>query len=43
MKIPVIILIQAWREDDDLSPWADDWDDGHYVVVIGYDAKYFYF
>lgn len=38
LQIPVIILIQAWKEDDSI-PWANDWDDGHYVVVIGYDAR----
>jgi hypothetical protein len=41
--VPVIILIQAWRDEDNLTPWVDDWEDGHYVVVIGYDAQNLYF
>ena len=42
--VPVIVLIQAWRdEEDEDKEWIDLWDDGHYVVVIGVDAKYVYF
>ncbi|MDF1667491.1 MAG: peptidase C39 family protein, partial [Planctomycetota bacterium] len=40
-KRPVIVLIQAWRENKKLA-WKDDWDDGHYVVVIGMDRKNVY-
>jgi predicted double-glycine peptidase len=41
---PVIVLIQAWRGEEDMDKeWADLWDDGHYVVVIGVDEKYVYF
>lgn len=39
---PVIVLIQAWSE----KPFVDyshDWEDGHYVVAIGYDANNMYF
>lgn len=41
-KIPVILLVQAWsgRKKTD---WENDWDDGHYVVAIGYDDKKIYF
>jgi ABC-type bacteriocin/lantibiotic exporter with double-glycine peptidase domain len=39
---PVILAIQAWREDPD-SSWAEDWEDGHYVVAVGYDASNIYF
>ncbi|HEX9105279.1 MAG TPA: C39 family peptidase [Polyangia bacterium] len=28
----VILDLQAWR--DTARPWADDWDDGHYVVLV---------
>ena len=35
-RIPIIVEMQAWR-DDDSTPYAYDWEDGHYVVVIGYD------
>jgi predicted double-glycine peptidase len=33
---PAIVLNQSWRADPDLA-WADCWDDGHYLVVIGAD------
>jgi len=32
--IPVIMMIQAWGDDG--KNYTDDWDDGHYVVAIGY-------
>lgn len=35
--IPVITLVQAWAEKPKtLAEWMTDYDDGHYVVVIGY-------
>lgn len=43
---PAIVNIQAWQavpRAKDLKPWATDWIDGHYVVLVGYDAKNFYF
>lgn len=40
--VPVIIDIQAWREDRDVE-WAKRWEDGHYVVVIGLDDRFVYF
>jgi predicted double-glycine peptidase len=41
---PVILDIQAWRgpKTQDL-PWADDWEDGHFVVLVALDADYAYF
>ena len=36
--VPLIVDIQAWTVSDIKSPgfrWADDWEDGHYVVLIG--------
>lgn len=36
--VPVIIAAQAWAGDQ--APgfsWADDWEHGHYMVVIGVD------
>ena len=40
----VIVDIQAWRENPhSTKPWKDDWEDGHYVVVIGMDAKDVFF
>jgi predicted double-glycine peptidase len=41
-SVPVILAIQAWREDRE-SSWEDDWEDGHYVVAIGYDDANVYF
>jgi uncharacterized protein len=40
---PVILLLQAWKDDDDPTPYPVDNDDGHYVVAIGYDADRIYF
>ncbi len=43
-KVPVIIACQAWS---DVSPanlsWDRDWEDGHYMVVIGLDTNNVYF
>lgn len=34
--IPVIVLLQAWAERYmTLEDWENDWDDGHYAIVIG--------
>jgi len=40
----VIVCTQAWRsrEDSDRSV-QEDWEDGHYVVVLGMDKKYVYY
>jgi predicted double-glycine peptidase len=38
---PTIVALQAWR--DKPGDWANDWEDGHYVVAIGYDKDNFYF
>jgi len=38
---PVICLIQAWAGHP--VEYAADWDDGHYVVAVGYDAEQVYF
>jgi predicted double-glycine peptidase len=40
-KKPVIVTIQAWA--DPPVDYANDWNDGHYVVAIGYDTDNFYF
>ncbi len=34
--IPVLLVLQAWTEQKKVD-WKNDWDDGHYVVAIGYD------
>ncbi len=41
-SIPVILLLQAWTEKEKID-WINDWDDGHYVVAIGYDHEKIYF
>ena len=34
---PVIVLLQAWAERYmTLKAWKEDYDDGHYAIVIGY-------
>lgn len=40
--IPVIVAIQAWR-DEQGEPWEKVWEDGHYVIVTGFDEKNIYF
>lgn len=42
--LPVIVCGQAWRsrEDSDKSV-QQDWQDDHYVVVLGMDKKYIYY
>ena len=41
-KKPVICLIQAWNGDSDYD-YSKDWEDGHYVIAIGYDKNNIYF
>jgi predicted double-glycine peptidase len=37
-KHPVIVVVQAWAERYmTLEDWKTDYDDGHYVIVIGYN------
>ena len=41
---PVIVLGQAWRSrEESQKAVADDWADGHYVVVLAVDKDYVYF
>jgi predicted double-glycine peptidase len=42
--IPVIALGQAWRSRDEASKAVtEDWEDGHYVVILAVDKDYVYF
>lgn len=42
--IPVIVLSQAWRSrQDSAASVEDDWQNGHYVVVLAIDKDYVYF
>jgi hypothetical protein len=40
-EVPVIIDIQAWKNDGEQN-WDAVWEDGHYVVAIGFDEKNIY-
>lgn len=37
---PVMIMLQAWGY---LPSYSEVWDNGHWVIAIGYDTKGFYF
>lgn len=37
---PIIVLLQAWSKE---SNYKNDWKDGHYAIVIGYDDNNLYF
>ena len=39
--VPVIVLIQAWAESS--VDYSRDWEDGHYVIAVGYDRDAVYF
>jgi predicted double-glycine peptidase/uncharacterized membrane protein len=42
--IPVIVCGQAWRSREDSDKSAlEDWEDDHYIVVLGMDNKYVYY
>ncbi len=43
---PTIVALQAWQSVatvTQMKDWRTDWDDGHYAVVIGYDAGNLFF
>jgi predicted double-glycine peptidase len=40
--VSVIVDLQAWREKED-KPWTENWDDGHYMVLLGMDGRNLYF
>lgn len=40
-KFPVICLLQAWSEVP--VNYSTEWNDGHYVVAVGYDEKNIFF
>jgi predicted double-glycine peptidase len=39
---PCMLAIQAYRDNSKIR-WEDDWQDGHWVVPIGYDSRYIHF
>jgi uncharacterized protein len=41
---PMIALAQVWRsESGPVKAVAEEWDNGHYIVVLGVDSSYVYF
>lgn len=41
---PVIVLVQAWADREmSLREWRNNWENGHYAVVIGYNPKAVFF
>ncbi len=41
---PMIALAQVWRSQSSSAPSAEeDWDNGHYIVVLGVDPYFVYF
>jgi len=38
---PVLMLIQAWpdKEKKDEDDWIEEWNEGHYVIAVGYTDK----
>lgn len=40
--VPALVCYQAWP---DVLPvdWANDWIDGHYSLVVGYNVSHFFF
>jgi predicted double-glycine peptidase len=41
-SVTVIVDLQAWRERSD-RPWSEDWEDGHYMILLGMDGQNLYF
>jgi ABC-type bacteriocin/lantibiotic exporter with double-glycine peptidase domain len=41
-NIPIILLVQAWSTKKEVN-WENDWNDGHFVVAIGYSKNKIYF
>jgi len=40
---PMVAVAQVWRSQKKLLPVETDWDNGHYIVVLGVDTNYVYF
>jgi hypothetical protein len=41
--IPTMVAIQAWLDPYPAADWASNWEDGHWVIVIGMDGRNIYF
>jgi predicted double-glycine peptidase len=42
-RIPTMVAIQAWLDTYPSPDWNTNWEDGHWVIVIGLDDKNVYF
>jgi len=43
-KEPVLVLLQAWPDNGPPQKgWENDWRDGHWSVVVGFDKRNYYF
>lgn len=42
-KIPTMVVIQAWLKTCPPADWSANWEDGHWVIVIGMDDERVYF
>ncbi len=40
---PVMLMIQAWRDSETEESYEQEWNEGHWVVAIGYDRAGMYF
>ncbi|TXT42170.1 MAG: hypothetical protein FD137_2208 [Spirochaetes bacterium] len=41
--IPTMVAIQAWLDPYPAVDWGANWEDGHWVIVIGMDYRNIYF
>ncbi|MFA6075741.1 MAG: C39 family peptidase [Negativicutes bacterium] len=42
-KVPVMVCLQAWPDNPmTIETYQKDWEDGHWVVIIGYDKTNIY-
>lgn len=41
--IPTMVAIQAWLDPFPAVDWSANWEDGHWVIVIGMDDRNVYF
>lgn len=38
----IVVNLQAWRDARATPQWSKDWEDGHYVVLVGMDEHFAY-
>ena len=41
--IPTMVAVQAWLDPYPAVDWSANWEDGHWVIVIGMDDRNIYF